>query len=157
MIAGIRLRFGNGPPDPEDVVQEAFRRVYEYENLSAVQNIKAFIWRTARNLVLDSKKTTKTRASFDFEIERLYFPIRGDNLSPENVVCAREQLRTINQILSRMPERRRDAFIMYRVSGLTLQTIADKFGVSVPAVRKQVATAQAELHAWFIEIEDEEV
>ncbi|MEM1434807.1 MAG: sigma-70 family RNA polymerase sigma factor [Pseudomonadota bacterium] len=151
LVAGLRRRFGDGPPAPDDVIQESFRRVFEQPDTSAISNLKAYVWRIARNLVLDGKKAAAVRSQYDFEVEQLFFPLRGDNLSPEIVITARAQLRAINELLLEMPAARRRALLLYRVEGLTLAKVAEEMGLSVSGVRKHVSRAQAQLHALFLD------
>ncbi|MEM8982684.1 MAG: sigma-70 family RNA polymerase sigma factor [Pseudomonadota bacterium] len=153
---GIRSRFGNGPPDPEDVAQEAFSRLLEADDTAKIKNLKAYLWRTARNLVFDATKAIKIRSKYEFEIEALFFPLRGDNLSPETVVSAREQLKLINDVLRKMPEKRRRAFVLYRIEGLTMVNVAKRLRIGHSAVHKHLVKAHAELNAIFAEDRDEQ-
>ncbi|MEM9532004.1 MAG: sigma-70 family RNA polymerase sigma factor [Pseudomonadota bacterium] len=148
---GIRSRFGNGPPDPEDVAQEAFSRLLEADHTPKIKNLKAYLWRTARNLVFDATKATKTRSKYEFDIEAMFFPLRGDNLSPETVVSAKEQLRLINDVLRQMPEKRRRALVLYRIEGLTMVEVARQLRIGHSAVHKHLVRAHAELNAVFAE------
>lgn len=154
LARGVRDRFGAGPPDPEDVAQEAFRRVFEKGDTSGVKNLKGFLWRTARNIVLDAKKITDVRSKYDFEMEQLLFPLKGDISSPETVMLAKEQLRAVNALLREMPEKRRRALILYRVEGLTLEEVARRLRLSRTAVSNHIAKAHAKLNAHFVEDAD---
>ncbi|MEM7077581.1 MAG: sigma factor, partial [Pseudomonadota bacterium] len=80
---GIRSAFGSGPPDPEDVAQEAFHKLYERGDIDSIRNLRAFLWRTARNIVLVAKRKVDVRNKYDFEVEHLFFSPGGDNSSPE--------------------------------------------------------------------------
>ncbi|MEM1261671.1 MAG: sigma-70 family RNA polymerase sigma factor [Pseudomonadota bacterium] len=151
LTVGIQGRFGSGPPDPDDVIQDAFQRVAELGDITHIRNLKAFVWRTARNLVLDAKKTLSIRSKYDFEIEQLYFSLKGENLSPEIVIRAREQLAVINQAIMAMPERRRRALLLYRLDGRTLAQIGKELSISITAVRKHIAKAHAELNLLFVD------
>lgn len=51
IVNGLRQAYGSGPPDPEDITQLVFQRVLERRDLSDIQNIRGFLWRTARNLL----------------------------------------------------------------------------------------------------------
>ena len=148
---GIRSRYGDGPPDPDDVAQDAFRRVFERADVSKIVNLKAFLWRTARNLVIDAKRSDQTRSKFDFEVEQLFFPLKGDTSTPETVIIAREQLAAINGLLRRMPEKRRWALILYRLDGLTLTEIGRRLGISRTAVTKHISKAEMQINALFLE------
>lgn len=147
----IRKRFGNGPLDPEDVAQEAFRRLLERGNTSAIDNIKGFLWRTACNLVLDALKSTKSRAKYDAEITQLFSSFKSDSMSPENTVLIKQQLVLINSMLRKMPVKQRRAVILYRVDGLSQSEIARRLKLSRSMITKLIADAHAELSALFLD------
>ena len=148
---GIRGRFGDGPPDPEDIAQEAFQKLLERGDVSKIKNLRAYLWRTARNLVLTSKRSASQRSNYDFEVEHIFFPLRDDISSPEVITVAREQLRAINDLLRAMPEKRRWALLLYRLEGLTLNEIAARFGISRTAVSKHISKAESQIHALFLD------
>ncbi|MEM7098411.1 MAG: sigma-70 family RNA polymerase sigma factor [Pseudomonadota bacterium] len=155
LAEGVRSHFGNGPPDPEDVAQEAFRRLLETDT-SKIRNLRAYLWRTARNLFFDANKAAKVPLKYEFEVETLFFSPQGDNLSPETVVSAREQLKLINHVLRQMPEKRRRAIVLYRVEGLKMVEIARRLRISHSAVHKHLVKAHAELNAFFTEHNNDE-
>ena len=148
---GLRDRFGNGPPDPDDIAQEAYRRVLERGDLSSIRNLKGFLWRTARNLVLDALKSQNSRSKYDFEIEQIFFPLKSDISSPETVMIAREQLKAINETLRSMPDKRRRALMLYRVDGLTQAEVARRLKISRTSVINHIAAAHAEINALFVD------
>ena len=152
---GIRGLYGDGPPDPEDVTQEAFRKVFERGDVANIKNLKAFVWRTARNLVLTSKKSDKQRSRYDFEVEQLFFPLKGDISTPETVIIAREQLKAINELLRNMPEKRRWALLLYRLEGLTLNEVGRRLGIGRTAVSKHISKAEMQINALFLEEEED--
>ena len=151
LAASVRRMFGDGPPDPEDVAQEAFQRVILKGDLSSIRNLKAFIWRTARNLVLKEKQTTERRAAREFEVRQYLFPAEGDDSTPEGIISAREQLNAINEALGKMPEKRRRALILHRLEGLTVAEVGRRLGIGRTAAAKHVARAAAELNALFVD------
>ncbi|MEM8984281.1 MAG: sigma-70 family RNA polymerase sigma factor [Pseudomonadota bacterium] len=148
---GIRAAFGNGPPDPDDVAQEAFQKVYERGDYGSIRNLRAFLWRTARNIVLAYKRKSDVRTKYDFEVEQLLFSPKGDNSSPERIISAREQLTAINACLRDMPERRRRAFMLYRVEGLPMKEVAERLGISRTAATKHVTRADIAINSLFFD------
>ncbi|MEM1396107.1 MAG: sigma-70 family RNA polymerase sigma factor [Pseudomonadota bacterium] len=149
LSVGLRHRFGNGPPDPDDVAQEAYRRVLERDDLSSIRNMKAFLWRTARNLVLDAMNSASSRSKYDFEVEHMFFPLKGDVSSPETVIIARQQLKTINDLLHTMPKTRRRAFLLHRIDRQSKTEIARRLNISRSMVHKHIAVASAQIHTLF--------
>ncbi|MEM7098405.1 MAG: sigma-70 family RNA polymerase sigma factor [Pseudomonadota bacterium] len=153
LVNGIRRTFGAGPPDPEDVAQEAFHKLYERGDIDSIRNLRAFLWRTARNIVLVAKRKADVRAKYDFEIEQLFFSPAGDNSSPERIISAREQLSAINACLRNMPVRRRRAFMLYRVEGLSMEEVGRRLGLSRSGAAKHVARADHEINLLFFQEE----
>lgn len=137
----LRKRFGDGPPDPEDITHEAFTKLAEQKDLSGVKHLRAFLWRTARNLMLDFKRHAEVRSKYDFEIEHLYFALDGLDNSPENVLEVKEQLELINDVIAAMPTNRRKAFLLHRVEGLNFSQTGRKLGMTPSAVIKHVGRA----------------
>lgn len=149
LVTGLLAKYGEGPPDPQDIAQEAFHRVYQMPDVSKIKSIKAFVWRTARNLLINDLRTQTLRSKYELEVERIFFSLKGDNLSPENVIEARRQLKRVDALILSMPEKRRTALIMNRVDGKSLLEIAKLLQISRKSVAKHIAKAQAEIHEHF--------
>ena len=148
ILAGaLRKRFGDGPPDPDDIAQLAFQKMIERRDLPEIRNREAFLWRTARNLVLKEKRAADIRSKRDYEIEQIFFPSQGDVFDPERVVSAKEQISALNEVLLAMPEKRRRAFMSHRVDGLTVSDVAKRLRLSRTAVNKHLARAFAQIDA----------
>lgn len=145
----LRRMYGNGPPDPEDVANEAFRKLIERGDISSIANLKGFVWRIARNIILKARRDHLARSKRDFEVENLYFPKKGDESTPERIIQAQEQLDAINSILKEMPEMRRRAFILHRIDGLTITETGHALGISRPGAAKHIARAAAEISVYF--------
>lgn len=145
-LAGyLRRVFGNGPPEPEDVAQEAFQKLSAHADLSQIRNLRAFLWRTARNIVLTHKRNLDVRTKYDFEIEHLYFAAEGSGSSPERVLEVKEQLQIIRATLKKMPERRRLSFLWHRVEGLSFTAVGRRLGITRHAVVKHVTRAALDI------------
>ncbi|MEM9286806.1 MAG: RNA polymerase sigma factor [Pseudomonadota bacterium] len=151
-VRGLRKLFGAGPPDPEDIMQQAFQKLMEkYGGTSGQTEVgrtsqglrdpEAYLWRTARNLILNERRAVQTRSRYDFETEQLFFADRGVSCGPERVIAVREQLSIINAALGAMPEMRRRCFVLHRIDGLSLSQAAKRIGLSRTAVTKHVTRA----------------
>ncbi|MEM0928338.1 MAG: sigma-70 family RNA polymerase sigma factor [Pseudomonadota bacterium] len=154
LVAGMRKMFGPGPPDPEDVAQQAFQKLLERGDLESISNVRAFIWRTARNIIIDDRRSRDTRDKYDFEVEQIFFPLKDDVLTPEHVLVAKEQLEAVKTVLRNMPERRRRALILHRVEGLSIVEVGRRLGIARPSASAHVARAMADLSTIFIDRED---
>ena len=145
MSSALRRLYGDGPPDPDDVAQQAFQNVMQRGDHSTIRNIKAFLWRTARNIVLAAKRTHVLHSGFDYEVENLFFPLKDVDITPENIISVRQQLAAVNECLKKMPEKRRRAFMLHRVEGLSLTETGRRLGISRTTVAQHIARAAADL------------
>ena len=147
-LAGyLRKAFGDGPPDPEDIAQDAFRKLAEIDDLSDIKHPRAFLWRIARNLMVSGKRHEDIRSKYDFEIEHLFFALDGTESSPENVLQVKQQLSIIYEVLAEMPENRRLAFLLHRVDGLNLSAVGRQLGMTRTGAVKHVARAALDIKA----------
>ncbi len=155
LAAHLRKAFGDGPPDPDDVAQEAFHRLMRQESLDHVKNLKAFLWRTARNILLSQKRNIETRSRFDYEIEHLFFAAESPALTPERVLIVQDQLRRVAEVLDKMPARRRKAFLWNKVEDMTLTEIGKRLGIHRRAVARHVAQAAYEIDTALLEVSED--
>ncbi|MEM9880921.1 MAG: sigma-70 family RNA polymerase sigma factor [Pseudomonadota bacterium] len=147
---GVRARYGDGPPEPDDVVQEAFRRFFDLDNWRAIKNVRAFLWRTACNFVLSTKTSSGLKDKYRPELESIFRADERDISTPETVISLREQLEAINALLAAMPKRRRLAFLLYRIDGLTQMQISRRLNLSRSAVQKDITLAEAAIADLFL-------
>src|SRR5687768_7863946 len=61
IVAFIRHTCGTGPPDPEDAAQAAFTQFAALEHTETIENPRAFLFRSARNHVVDYKRKEAVR------------------------------------------------------------------------------------------------
>lgn len=151
LAASLRKIYGNGPPDPDDVSHQAFEKLIERGDLASITNLRAFVWRIARNLVLSAKRSQDARSRYDFEIERIYFPLKDDESTPERIIVIREQLKAISEVLRNMPDKRRRAVILHRVDGLSVAEVGRRLGITRQSAAKHLARGIADLNVVFLD------
>lgn len=140
----IRRQFGVGPPDPEDVAQETFIKFASLENRDAIDNPRAYLYRTAHNLVIDERRRLTLGDKSTGDIEALSV---SDDRTPERVLVGKERLDVLTRTLLAMPDARRRSFLLNRLHGLSAAAIARRTGYSDSAVKKHIGLALSELEA----------
>jgi RNA polymerase sigma factor (sigma-70 family) len=125
--------------EAEDLTQEVFLRMVRSLEPGAVDNVEAFVFRTAVNLLRDRSRRDKSRGVRQVEFANRQSDI--DNLSPERVFDSRQALDQVIEVLSELDERTRDAFILHRLEGMKHAQIAELLGVSVSSVEKYIVKA----------------
>ena len=141
------LKRGVSPDDAEDLVHEAFLRMRRYEEAHVVRSREAVLIRTAVNISIDTARQSR-RSPFigtSDTIERIV------DLAPQPdaVARARAQLRHARIGLDRLPERSRRILLSRRLDDLGVAEIAQREGMTVAAVEKQIARATLQLMKWM--------
>lgn len=140
------LRRGVAYDEVEDLVQEAFLKVEQYERSQQVRSREAMVMKAAVNLSID-KARREARAPF---IDRDDVQGLADLVpDPEQIVREQSRLHHAAKGLNSLPERARRILLMRRLDGLKYDEIAECEGMSVAAVEKQVARATLKLMKWM--------
>ena len=136
----VSRRFGAGPPTPEDVAQQAFLKLAANGGADSVRSPRAFLFQSARNVVIDEHRKAATRRGLIVEPAD-DFHETCDDLHPERVLSARERLAIVREAILAMPAPRRRSFLMHRLRGLSFAEIARQTGYSASGVKKHVTLA----------------
>ncbi|MEM6554528.1 MAG: sigma-70 family RNA polymerase sigma factor [Pseudomonadota bacterium] len=147
----LRRLYGDGPPDPDDVAQQAFQNLIERGDFDTILNLKAFVWRTAKNIIFAAKRSRAVRSKYDYEVEQFYFPLKTDVSTPESIIQAKEQLEAVNECLSKMPLKRRRAFMLHRVEGLSIAETGRRLGIGRTTAAQHISRAVADLDLFLFE------
>jgi len=140
----IKKHFGAGPPEPEDVAQEAFMKFAALEDRGAIDNPRAYLFRTAHNVLVDERRRLAVRVTNPAVTEA--DPV-SDDRTPERVLLGQERLGILTRSLQAMPAPRRRSFLLNRLQGLSCAAIARMTGYSESAVKKHIGLAMLELEA----------
>ncbi len=132
-------RFVDEPAAALDVVQDAFIRIWEgRERIDPEQSLKAFAFRTVRNLCLNRIRDRKTRADL---LAEQYEPPSTEARSPEDVMGEGQLAARLEEWIEELPERQREALRLSRFHGLSHQETADAMGVSARTVNNHLVKA----------------
>lgn len=141
----LRGKYGPGPPEPEDIAQEAFSRLAALPPLLAAQIEfpKAFLYRTAENLLNTERRKRGVRAAHAAEVS--FIEARGSDCTPERILLARADLDRVEALLRKMPEKRRQCFLMHRFEDLSFVDIGRQMGMSPNGAKKHILRAMADI------------
>ena len=131
----------DGGSDPQDVVQEAFVRLWTHrERWESDGSVRALLYTVTRNAALDERRrrTRSARASLAADPPVPSSPPSDDAVAAELREAAREAV-------LRLPPKRQEVFRLAREEGLAYAEIASVMGVSVQTVANQMSLALADL------------
>ncbi|WP_158085732.1 RNA polymerase sigma factor [Henriciella aquimarina] len=145
LCARLYRTFGKGPPDPEDAAQAAFVRFAALDDPNRVRDPRAFLLTTARNFILDQKRS-QNRSSSRFTIgSQSPAEIEIDDLTPERVILGREQLEIVEQVVATLTQKQKIVLNLSRIKGYTYTEICNETGWSYGDVYRQTSIALAKL------------
>lgn len=145
LCAKLRHMFGSGPPDPEDAAQTAFARFAALDEPGRIANPRAFLFATARNVVLDHKRSLAVQFAYaNSALSGAGQPVL-DELTPERVYMERERFDIVRRTLETLPEKQRVVLNLHRNQGYTYQQIVRETGWSYGDVHRQMEAALAVL------------
>ena len=123
--------------DAEDLEQEAYLRVISSNDRHEIDNPRAFLFVTARNLAIQAwrrKKNSPIQAVEDFDA----LNVRDICASVDSEVLTDELLAAFGEAIDALPPQARRVFIMRKVFGLSHKEIADELGLSCKTIEKHV-------------------
>lgn len=123
----------------EDVVQDAFVRIWESrERIDPGQSIKAFAYRTVRNLCLNRIRDGKTRESL---LSERYEPPQAAQPDPDDDLARADFAERLRSWIAELPDRQREALELSRYRGLSHDEVAEAMGVSPRTVNNHLVKA----------------
>ena len=116
------------PRDVEDIVQDVFSELVEANRrLMPIDQVTAWLFRVARNRIIDLFRRKKPERFDEDGEERLLSP----NAGPEDAYERSVLLDELEDALDELPKEQRDVFIAHEVEGRSFKEISAATGVSV--------------------------
>lgn len=145
--------------EAEDIVQDAFVRVWEKRNSLRSEAIGALLFTMVRNSCLNSLKHRAVVDKFEAEFTPPYGSERlaavedvysFDFLGTHSRESLYEELHAqVEREIAALPERCREVFLLSRRDSLSNREIAARLGISEAAVHKNIDRALGKLSAKF--------
>jgi RNA polymerase sigma-70 factor (ECF subfamily) len=121
----------------DDVIQETYYRILTMSSLAHVNHPKSFVFRSAKNIVLD-----RIRRDAVVSIEAMAnlddLDVEDTAPSPERVAFARAELKWVIGLIGNLPERCRTVFRARRIHGLSQLETAESLGLTDSVVEHEM-------------------
>lgn len=131
--------FTKSKDEAEEILQEVFVKIWENrERLAEVQSFKNYLFKAAKNRVLDEVRKLQVRHRVFTEIKR------GKTVNDESTTDAiayKDYYRVVQQAIEKLPPKRKLIFRMNTENGLSHDEIAAQLGVSKSMVKNQLYKA----------------
>jgi RNA polymerase sigma-70 factor (ECF subfamily) len=131
----------------EDALQDTYLRLDGTEAVEEVRNPAAYLFRAALNIAANRNRDENRRLSAT-DIDSLLH-IADDAPDALQIIEGRADLMRLKQAMAELPPRPRAILLAVRLEGLTRRQIAERFGISVSLVEKDLKKAQEHCAARF--------
>ncbi|MEY4941800.1 MAG: hypothetical protein RIQ93_3535, partial [Verrucomicrobiota bacterium] len=145
--AWLCSRFPTGH-DIEDIVQEAFMRVVQARETTAIQSPKAFLFATARNIALglarrQQNKPENVLAEFDV------LSILDEAADVPHAVAHAQELELLTKAIQTLPTRCRQILTLRKIYGMSQKDVAAQLGIAEHTVEAQGTIGLRKLAEFF--------
>lgn len=125
-------------PEAQDIMQDVFLKLWLHrKDLHTVENPEAW---TRKILVNTTSNHIRTRLRYELKIDNLAVHIPGKVEIIDELEALSTQ-RSIDKAVDRLPQKRRQIFLMSRREGLSRKEIAQQLNISENTVRNQLVEA----------------
>lgn len=139
------LRYTENIDDAEDIVQQAFIDTWDKLNEGKnICNLKAYLYRTVRNNCLDYRTPHAEEACEE--------NCKEQEPSEEEQIVRSERDAQLWTAIDRLPQKRKQIFLLAKRDGLSYQEIAEELNISIKTVENQIAAALKTLRNTAIRI-----
>ena len=138
----LRRRYGNGPPDPEDVAQATFERISELDGLAEIRNPRGFLFTIAGRIFIDKIRKRAVSEKYIDQLLNLN-GIQVEEITPERVYSAREDFKAILNNLKNVSPKHREVVLRHRILGQTYDEISRATELSPASISRYLKIAMA--------------
>lgn len=139
LLASVARRV-RPPIDPADVVQETWLHALPAIEAGRVRDVPAFLYGVARNLAAEAVRQ-QGRWSRWLIADVAAEDVADEAPSAEAHVAGRDELARLRTAMERLPPRCREVFALRHVEMLEKAEIAERLGIGIKQVDKQLAHA----------------
>lgn len=143
-LYGYALSICLDPAKAADAVQELWLGFLEnIESLANVANVKAYLYRSLRNRVLDEFRRQQREKKALTESTPVVL------IKARDTVASQEEAKRMNEALRRLPEEQREVVLLRIYAGMKFGDIADVLQASTKTVESRHRLALEKLREWL--------
>lgn len=141
LLYGFALDLTKSPAEAKDILQETFIRIWtNRDKISTEYSFKAYLYKIARNLILNSFRKQMNNIAFENYICSEEYQRNVDN-NIEKEIYFDEFCRNLEQAKNELPRRQKQIFELSREHGLSTVEIAGRLNISEQTVKNQLTLA----------------
>ncbi|MCB9896295.1 MAG: sigma-70 family RNA polymerase sigma factor [Planctomycetes bacterium] len=143
-LYGYALSFYGQEAPAADAVQELWLGFLEsIDSLAGVANVRAYLYRSLRNQVLDEFRRNKRELNALGQVDAVTL------VKPRDTVASREEAEQLNEALMRLPSEQREVLLLRIYGEMKFADIADVLQASTKTVESRHRLALEKLREWL--------
>lgn len=123
----------------KDALQDLFVRVWNGRaSIDPEQSFRAFLFRIAKNLVIDYYRKAARDKSMQEKM------LRENEISYQHVeeqLVSRENIGLVRSIIDKLPEQQHRAYMLHKIEGKSYNEISELMGISPSTINKHIYMA----------------
>lgn len=152
----MRGRYGNGPPDPEDLAQSAFEKLSHVKGLEEMSNPRAYLFTVAARNALDELRGLGVRKKYIHQVMMQYGDEVGE-ITPERIYSSREEMKALARDMKTLSPVQREVVMRNRLMGQTYNEISAETGWSTSAISRHLQNAMIVFAGKAVEREEKAI
>ena len=120
-----------------DLRQDIYERALSGARAGIPTHTQAYLFAVARNHLINRAKRSQV-VSFELVADMASIELQDDRFATERHLSARDELRRAQAGLDQLPPRCREVVWLRKVEGLSTRETAERLGISVDTVEKQI-------------------
>lgn len=133
--------------EAEDAVQDVFMRLWQNrEKLNEIENMNAYLFRTAQNDIIDASRKFIRRQKYLSEMF-------SDDMSTDNplkIILKEEIDNKIKEAIDQLTDRQRQVFVMRKKMGMNHADIARQLNISVETTESTMKRALKSVRVYLM-------
>jgi len=145
-MLGVCLRYTSSKSDAEDVLQEAFIKVFnKLDKYSGLGSFEGWIRRIVVNTALDYLRKNK-KMQLNSSIDDVGYGIKKDHFIVEDLTA-----KELMKLIQRIPLGYKTIFNMYAIEGYSHKEIAQELNISESTSKSQLSRARSAIKELLVE------
>jgi RNA polymerase sigma-70 factor (ECF subfamily) len=132
-------KYLNSREESEEIVQDVFLNLWRHKKeIRSEEAFKSYLYKIALNNIRNYFVKKQVREKHKQLIAHEYLTVSGDDEPDYEAV-----MKQVDRLIERLPEKRREIFLLSRKEGLDPAEIAQYLGISESTVKNQLSSAMA--------------
>lgn len=124
--------------DVDDLVQEAYARMFRARDAGIVFEPRAYLFTVARNAAYDVFRRNRSLSLEEIQ-EREQLPLVEETADAAEIACRAQEIDLLADAIQALPSRCREILTLRRLHGLSYREIAARLGIAEATVNAQLA------------------